>query len=192
MKIHNGFYLSGAGLPRLSWKKAIKWGVCLLKCNFIIFCVSLIAQTRRPASADRTACHQTSRQARYEAKCVQRRCFQCGPVPLRSDIKGTELPPANILIPLERQLIALQLCRWEFLYNETLRQTFRPVLSKLSKRRQIQVLYPHFKEVRGGIEAWLMARWKARVEFLLNVIELLFYLLRLRRYKAKCAKTWCL
>ena len=31
-------------------------------------------------------------------------------VPLRSDIKGTELAPVNILIPLERQLIALQLC----------------------------------------------------------------------------------
>jgi len=62
----------------------------------------------------------TSRLPRYEAKCVQRRCFQCGPVPLRSDIKGTELPPANILKPLERQLIALQLCRWQFLYNETL------------------------------------------------------------------------
>ena len=31
--------------------------------------------------------------------------------PLRSDVKGTELPPANILLPLERQLIALQLCR---------------------------------------------------------------------------------
>jgi len=26
-----------------------------------------------------------------------------GSVPLRADIKGTELPPANILIPLERQ-----------------------------------------------------------------------------------------
>jgi len=37
---------------------------------------------------------------------------------LPSDIKGTELPPANILIPPERQLIALQLCRWQFLYNE--------------------------------------------------------------------------
>jgi len=36
--------------------------------------------------------------------------------------------PANILIPLERQLIALQLCRWEFLYNETFQQTFRPLL----------------------------------------------------------------
>ena len=33
-----------------------------------------------------------------------------------------------------------------------------------------------------------MARWKARAEFLLSVIELLFYLLRLRRYKAKRVK----
>jgi len=110
--------------------------------------------TRRPASAARTARHQvqatgqpvsrtqasdamTSRLPRYETNCVQRRCFQCGSVRLRSAIKGTELPPANVLIPLERQLIALQLCRWEFLYNETFQQTFRPLLSKLSKRRQI-------------------------------------------------------
>ena len=79
--------------------------------------------TGRPGSADRTARRQfqatgqpvsrtqasdamTSRLPRYEATCVQRRCFQCGSVPLRSDIKGSELPPANILIPLERQLIA--------------------------------------------------------------------------------------
>ena len=54
------------------------------------------------------------------------------------------VPPANILIPLERQLIALQLCRWQFLYNGTLQQPFRPVLSKLSTRRQILVTYPHF------------------------------------------------
>ena len=62
---------------------------------------------KRPASADRTARRQfqatgqpvsrtqadamTSRLPRYEAKCVQRRCFQCGSVRLRSDIKGTEL-----------------------------------------------------------------------------------------------------
>jgi len=84
--------------------------------------------TRRPASADSTARRQfqatgqpvsgtqdsdamMSRLPRYEAKCVQRSCFQCGSVRLRSDIKGTELPPVNILIPLERQLTALQLCR---------------------------------------------------------------------------------
>jgi len=36
-----------------------------------------------------------------------------------------------------------------------------------------------------------MACWKARVEFLLNVIEVLFYLLQLRRYKAKRVKTRC-
>ena len=26
----------------------------------------------------------------------------------------------------------------------------------------------------GGVDPWLMARWKARVEFLLRVVELLF------------------
>jgi len=111
-------------------------------------------KTRRPASADRTARRQfqatgqpvsrtqasdamTSRLLSYEAKCVQRRCFQCGPVPLRSDIKGMQLPPANILTPLERQLTAPQLCRRQFLYNETLQHTCRPLLSKLSKGRRI-------------------------------------------------------
>jgi len=33
---------------------------------------------------------------------------------------------------------------------------------------------PHFEEVRGGVKPWWMARWKARAEFLLSVIELLF------------------
>ena len=33
---------------------------------------------------------------------------------------------------------------------------------------------PHFVEVRGDVEPWLMARWKARAEFFLSVIELLF------------------
>ena len=37
-----------------------------------------------------------------------------GSVPLRSDIKGMEKPAANILIPLERQLIALQLAADSF------------------------------------------------------------------------------
>ena len=60
-----------------------------------------------------------------------------GSVPLRADIKGTELPPANILIPLERQLIALQPCRGQFLHSETLQQTSRPLLPKLYERRQI-------------------------------------------------------
>jgi len=44
----------------------------------------------------------------------------------------------------------------------------------------------HFEEVMGGIEPWLMARWKARVDFLLTLIELLFlYPLPLTRYTAK-------
>jgi len=140
-----------------------------------------VASTRRPAFADRTARREfqatgqpvsrtqasdamTSRLPRYEAKCVQRRCFQCGSVPLRSDIKGKELPPyapwfflryrryinhlvtylLNILIPLERQLIALQLCRWQF-YNETLQQTFRPflfIVEIIQKTTNLGTLFP--------------------------------------------------
>jgi len=68
--------------------------------------VDVTVLTRRPASADRTARCQfqpvrrtqasdamTSLLPRYEAKCVQCRYFQWGSVPLRSDTKGTELPP---------------------------------------------------------------------------------------------------
>jgi len=44
---------------------------------------------------------------------------------------------------------------------------------------------PHFEDVRGRVERWWIARWKARAECLLSVIEL-------RRYKAKCVKTRCL
>ena len=82
-------------------------------------------------------------------------------------------PPPNILIPLERQLIALQLCRWQFLYNETL-QHFSSFIVEIVQKTTNLGIYPHFEEVRGGVEPWLMARWKARVEFLLSVSELLF------------------
>ena len=33
----------------------------------------------------------------------------------------------------------------------------------LYERQQILVFDPHFEEVRGGVEPWLMSRWKARV-----------------------------
>jgi len=105
--------------------------------SVMILTYAYLLVTRRPASADRTARRQfqatgqpvcrtqasdemMSRLPRYEAKCVQRRCFQWASVPLRSDIKGTELPPVNILIPLERQLIALQLCHWQLLFMAAL------------------------------------------------------------------------
>ena len=44
---------------------------------------------------------------------------------------------------------------------------------------------PYFEEVRGGVEPWLMARWKARVEFLLSVIELLFLSLAIEALQGK-------
>jgi len=50
----------------------------------------------------------------------------------------------------------------------------------------------HFKEVRGGVEPWWMAGWKAHAEFLLSVIKLLFLSLTVEALKAKCVKTHCL
>ena len=52
---------------------------------------------------------------------------------------------------------------------------------------------PHFEEVRGDVEPWWMARWKARAEFLLSVIELLFLSLTVEALQVKmCKKIRCL
>jgi len=44
---------------------------------------------------------------------------------------------------------------------------------------------PHFEEVRGGVEPWWMARWKARAEFLLRVIALPFLSLTVEALQGK-------
>ena len=50
---------------------------------------------------------------------------------------------------------------------------------------------PHFEEVRGGIEPWSMARWKALAEFVLSVglIELLFLSLTVDALQGKTCQT---
>ena len=57
-------------------------------------------------------------------------------------------------------------------------------MSKLPQRRQIKVIYPYFEEVSGGVEPWLMARWRAHVEFL-SVVELLFLSLTVEALEGK-------
>ena len=44
---------------------------------------------------------------------------------------------------------------------------------------------PHFEDVRGGIEPCWMARWKARAEFFLSEIELLFLSLTVEALQGK-------
>ena len=41
------------------------------------------------------------------------------------------------------------------------------------------------RKLRGGVEPWLMARWKARVEFLLSVVGLLFLSLTVEALQGK-------
>jgi len=44
---------------------------------------------------------------------------------------------------------------------------------------------PHFEEVRGVVERWWMAHWKARADFLLSVIECLFLSLTVEALQGK-------
>ena len=46
------------------------------------------------------------------------------------------------------------------------------IVEIVQKKTNLGTLY--FEEVRGGVKPLLMAHWKARVEYLLSVIELLF------------------
>jgi len=76
-----------------------------------------------------------------------------GPFAFRYQGNGAiGLPTANILIPLERQLIPLQryVAAGSFYimkYNETLHQTSRPLLSKLSKDDKFMYLIPILRKL---------------------------------------------
>ena len=87
---------------------------------------------------------------------------------------GRGRTPANILLPLESQVIALQLAAESLYIMKLCCRLF--VLHCRSRPKYDTSMHfdPHFEEVRGGVQPWWMARWKARVEFLLSVIELLF------------------
>jgi len=49
---------------------------------------------------------------------------------------------------------------------------------------------PHFEEVRGGVEPLWMARSKARAEFLLSMLELLFLSLTVEALQGKMCQNW--
>ena len=105
---------------------------------------------------------------------------------------GRGRPPANILIPLERQLIALQLCRWKFYIMKLCSRRFVLYCRSRPKDDKCRHFDPHFEEVRGGVEPSWMARWNARTSCCYAWWNFFFHLLRLRRYKAKYVKTRCL
>ena len=104
--------------------------------------------TRRPASAVRTARRQfqatgkpvrrtqasdamASRLPRYEAKCVQRRCFQYGSV-FAFRYQGNGATPCQYIDTTRKAIdCATTLPLRVYLYNEILQETFRPLLSKL-------------------------------------------------------------
>ena len=113
----------------------------------ILHVYTVYMQTRRSASADRTARRQFQATGQPVSRTQASDAWRHGCRAMRRSVcnagasnafryEGNGATPCQYIDALERQLIALQLCCWEFLYNETLQQTFRPLLSKLSKRRR--------------------------------------------------------
>ena len=102
--------------------------------------------TKRPASADRTARRQfqatgqpvSQTQWRHGCRATRRSVCNAGASNGGRSLCVQISREWSYPLPIywyhsKRQLIALQLCCWQFLYNETLQQPFRPWLSKSSK-----------------------------------------------------------
>ena len=99
---------------------------------------------------------------------------------------GRGRPPANILIPLERQLNPLQYFAADSFYIMKLcRRLFVLYCRSSPKDDTFRHFDPHFEEVRDGVEPCWMARWKAGAEFLLSVIEVLFLSLTVEALQGK-------
>ena len=89
---------------------------------------------------------------------------------LEPRFQGKGSSPANILIPLERQLNRYNFAADSFYIMKLCSRLFDLYGRSHPKDDTSRHFYPHFEEVRGGVEPWWMARWKARAEFLLSVI----------------------
>jgi len=76
---------------------------------------------------------------------------------------GRGRPPANILIPPQRQIDCATICRWHFYIMKLFSTHFVLYCRKCPKDDKFRYFIPHFEEVRGGVGPWLMAGWKAPV-----------------------------
>ena len=76
---------------------------------------------------------------------------------------GRGRPPANILMPLERQLIALQSAADRFYIVKLCSRLFVLYCRSRPKDDKSRHFDPHFEEVRGSVEPWSMALWKAHI-----------------------------
>jgi len=65
---------------------------------------------------------------------------------------GRGRPPARVLIPLERQLIALQLCADSFYVMKLCSRLFVLYCRSRPKGDRSRHFDPHFEEVRGSVE----------------------------------------
>jgi len=73
-----------------------------------------------------------------------------GSVPLRADIKGTELPLANILIPLEKQLICYNFAADSFYIMKLCSRLLVPYCRNCMKDDKFKYLFPILRKLEAA------------------------------------------
>ena len=147
--------------------------------------------TRRPASADRTARRQFQAigQPVSRTQASDAMTSRCRTMRRSVYNAGASNAGRSLCVQISRKRSYPLTIYWYHSKGNWLRYNFAAdsfYIMKLCSRlfvlycrncrncpKDDKFSYPHFQEVRGGVEPWLMARWRARVEFLLSVIELL-------------------
>jgi len=109
----------------------------------------------------------TSRLPRYEAKCVQRRCFQCGSVPLLSDIKGRSYPLPIYWYHSKGNWLRYNFAADGYYIMRLCSRLFVLYCRSCPNATNLGTLSP-FWGSWGGVEPWSMALWKARVRLLIR------------------------
>jgi len=121
----------------------------------------------------------------YKAKYVKTRCLQ-GLGHLEPRFQGEVVVPCQYIDTTRKAIeCATAFTADSFYIMKLCSRLFVLYCRNCPKDDKFKYFIHIFRKFRGGVEPWLMARWKARVEFLLSVIGRLFLPLTVEALQGK-------
>jgi len=112
--------------------------------------------------------------------------FRRGQVTWRQDFRGEAVVPLSMYwYHSKGNWLRYNFAADSFYIMKLCSRLFVLYCQSCPKDNKSRYFDPHFEEIRGGVDPCLIARWKACVEFLLSVIELLFVSLMVEALQGK-------
>jgi len=138
-------------------------------------------------TADRWLCHLPNRNKMRRSVCNARASNGVGPFTFKYQGNGSTpcqyIDTTRKAIDCTTSLPLTVFIWWNFAAD------FSSFIVEIARKMTNLGIWSPFWGSRGGVEPWLMARWKAHVDFLLTVIELLFLSLSIEVLQGKtCQK----